>query len=176
MLDRYVEGFNLYLRNKGVVYGALARLAIPRNSPSYEDEVHDGIEIYVDYYVKYRDPVVTEAEQRKFNKLAGTFVYKTLLKHRMMQYRRSQIAPVVSEEASAKLTAHEYLASDIVQTNSLVTLLYAQLTPVERQVLILRYYDQLSNVEIMAQLGLSKQRVSAIRKQIAKKYLQVAQQ
>jgi len=171
MQDRYQAGFELFLANKAVIYGALARMAVPRYASNYDDLFHDGMLIYVDYFVKYRDPVNTPEAIHKFNRLAGYFVYKTLISRAKDQTRRRQISFTVDTDAFpivAEDTA--YLASDRLQTNNLLTLLYAQLTATERQVLLLRYFDQLGNTEIAARLAISHQRVGRIRNQILAKY------
>ncbi|WP_057895129.1 sigma-70 family RNA polymerase sigma factor [Lacticaseibacillus brantae] len=167
MQNRYQAGFDLFLANKAVVYGALARMAVPRFASNYDDLFHDGMLIFV----KYRDPTNTPEAIKKFNRLAGYFVYKTLISRAKDQSRRRQTAFTVDTDTltiMAEDTA--YLASDRLQTNNLLTLVYADLTSTERQVLLLRYFDQFNNTEIASRLAISHQRVGRIRNQILTKY------
>jgi len=169
--NRYLTGFALFLQHRGVVYGALARMAVPRSDNNYDDLVHDGMLLYVDYYVKYREPLSTPEAVLKFNRLAGYFIYKTLISRAKDLHRRQQIAFTVDTDSLAKNEPDSaFLASDRLQTNNLITLLYTALTPIERQVLLLRFFDQLKDIEIANQLAISHQRVGRIRKQIIIKY------
>lgn len=172
MNEDVVAGFELYLKHKGVVINAVARLTIPRSATNWEDFVHDGMLVYVQYYVHYRDPLNDDQAVAKFNRLAGKFVYLTLLRQLLQAKRHAEIeAQAVRLDQPVQVVEDQMTA---VQSRELFSQLYARLTPHEREVLILKYYDQLSDAEVARRTHMSASRVRTLRNYIVVKYLQVA--
>lgn len=164
------EGFELYLKHKAVIGYALKRLKIVPANPAYEDLFHEGMLVYVDYFTKYDEPLEDTLAIKKFNRLAGLFVYRRLIDRLQRQYRRVKLTERLAEQPPAEIDRADYLAPDLVETNEILTLLYKQLTSRERQVLIYRYEDQLRDSEIAERLGISQQRIGQLRRAVINKY------
>ena len=62
-------GFDFFLAHQGVVYGALARLGIHRGRSDFQDWRDEGMLVYLNYFNRYREPLVDETAIAKFNKL-----------------------------------------------------------------------------------------------------------
>ena len=122
--------------------------------------------LYLAYYQQYEEPLNQPVAVQKFNRLAGKIVYLGLLQHRLKWQRRQAL------EQTAAMTAdrQESSLSGLLMAETF-TALAARLTPGERTILDLRYGEQLSNREIALRLNMSPRRVSAVRRQIAVKYL-----
>lgn len=164
-MNRYQEGFALFLKHQGVVHYAIARLGISRWQSQYEDLVQEGILIYVRYYVRYKEPLDSPAAVQKFNRLAGKFVYLNLLAGLRQQGRRGQIEAKLRPESQASVAP-----LDKVATAKLLLELKAVVSPREWQVLRMRFDQQLTDKQIGEHLGISRQAVGKIRRRLQQRY------
>lgn len=166
--------FAFYLQHQRVVYYALSRLGVRPQTPDYQDLRQEGMLLYLTYHQQYQEPLNQPAAVQKFNRLAGKIVYLGLLQHRLKWQRRQTLEQRAGEQwhQVAALTAaqQESSMSSVLVAEALAALA-ARLTPIERTILALRYGEQLSNREIALRLNISPQRVNAVRRQIAVKYL-----
>ncbi|WP_164507905.1 RNA polymerase sigma factor [Lacticaseibacillus suibinensis] len=166
--------FAFYLQHQRVVYYALSRLGVRPQTPDYQDLRQEGMLLYLAYYQQYEEPLNQPAAVQKFNRLAGKMVYLGLLQHRLKWQRRQALEQTAGEQwhqAAAMTGARQASSMSSVLVAEALTALAARLTPGERTILALRYGEQLSNREIALHLNLSPQRVNAVRRQIAVKYL-----
>lgn len=173
MMRNAETGFGLYLANAGVVHAAVRRLQVWPGQADYDDLVEEGMLIYVAYYQRYRDPVRTQAERIKFNKLAGLFVYYGLLKIVTREQRR----PAVHErsarrEPPADSDPQDWLVKSLDEGAEVALLarLRRQLTPREQAVFETMVDQAFTRAETRAYLGLSQSNLTNVLRRIHAKY------
>ncbi|WP_196246637.1 sigma-70 family RNA polymerase sigma factor [Lacticaseibacillus zhaodongensis] len=163
----------MYEEHKKVVINAVYRCNKTPQDSDFEDYIQEGMWIYIEYFRRYRDPIISEDEVIKFNRLAGRFVYLDLRRHMNRERRGQQLAGNSLEELT--LNGDEPAASrrseETVEMRSQVNQLWEVLNDRERSVLSLRYIRCLSNREIGLVMGLSSSYVGAIRRSIQAKWL-----
>lgn len=171
-LKTCTQGFIMYQQHEKVVINAVYRCGKTPTDSDFEDYVHEGMWIYIEYYRRYRDPIITEAEVTKFNRLAGYFVYLDLRRAVSKEWRGQQQRGDSLEELT--MNGDEPAASkrseETVELRAAFNLLWDRLNERERSVLSLRYIRALTNREIAIVLGLSPSYVGEIRCSIQAKW------
>lgn len=170
-------GFDFFLAHQGVVYGALARLGIHRGRSDFQDWRDEGMLVYLNYFNRYREPLVDETAIAKFNKLAWRFLFLTLMQRLQKAQHRRELENVPANTTHIQTTTLAMAPGSLQQALELkwqLQQLHRLLTPMERHVLQLRL-SGLSDAAIAAQLHVSRQRILQVRKRVQAKYRALSQ-
>ena len=97
-------GFDFFLAHQGVVYGALARLGIHRGRSDFQDWRDEGMLVYLNYFNRYREPLVDETAIAKFNKLAWRFVFLTMMQRLQKAQHRRELENVPANTTHIQTT------------------------------------------------------------------------
>ena len=153
-------GFDFFLAHQGVVYGALARLGIHRGRSDFQDWRDEGMLVYLNYFNRYREPLVDETAIAKFNKLAWRFVFLTLMQRLQKAQHRRELENVPANTTHIQTTTLAMAPGSLQQALELK--------------LQLRL-SGLSDAAIAAQLQVSRQRILQVRKRVQAKYRALSQ-
>ena len=105
-------GFDFFLAHQGVVYGALARLGIHRGRSDFQDWRDEGMLVYLNYFNRYREPLVDETAIAKFNKLAWRFVFLTMMQRLQKAQHRRELENVPANTTHIQTTTLAMAAAD----------------------------------------------------------------
>lgn len=166
------QAFKLCLANMAVIYHILKRLGYKPKTPDFFDAQQTGIEIYVKYAQQYHDAVCTDAEHKRFNRLAYNYIYLTLRKLKWRQSRNT--ARFMSKPLQLVMDESSGIESQIhldPEPMSQLTELQSGLTQLEWRILLYRLsHNHVSNREIAKALNVSESTISRNRQHIMKKF------
>lgn len=166
------QGFALADQHRGVIMRALTRIGTHRGDPDYDEQYQEAVLIYVKYAINFHESLATRKGLHHFNQLAGHFVYLGLISERRKQtHRRELDTTLVSNDTTPQVIDPTEVVDDRLDTMQQLAQLMKRLTPIEQQILLYRYNDDLSDLRIGEKLKLSRQRIGVYRQRIKDKYL-----
>lgn len=164
------QGFALADQHRGVIMRALTRIGTHQGDPDYDEQYQEAVLIYVKYAINFHESLATRTGLHHFNQLAGHFVYLGLISDKRKQTHRRELYTALASSDPASQASDPTEAVDYrLDTVQQLAQLMKRLTPIEQQILLYRYNDDLSDQHIGEKLQLSRQRVGVYRKRIKAK-------
>jgi RNA polymerase sigma factor (sigma-70 family) len=173
-MGTYLQGFELFIQNQGIVHRAVQVVGVPMWHQDYEEYFAEGRLLYAHYCERYYDGLETSAELEKFNKLAFNYIMRSLQRMRAKQWRselqQSSLENLLTVEEEPQAIGD--VEQDIVAINECRDFLCG-LSARERQVLLLALSGYKSNRAIAKAMGISQSYVGKLRRLIRIKYLKL---
>ncbi|WP_164847979.1 sigma-70 family RNA polymerase sigma factor [Lacticaseibacillus hulanensis] len=152
----------LFRQNRGVIYHAVYRLGVKPRTELADELFAQGSEIYLRMLRRYHDPLDSDDDIRRFNRITGDIVFKALLRQQQTTKRNWQkfnATPLDSLVSKGLEPVHEEIP-DSALLDFRFSDFTAKLSPRDLQVLYYKYTTELTNQQIAKRIHVSEATVS----------------
>jgi hypothetical protein len=154
---------DMFIRSQPVLHKAIARLGVKQNTELYDELFAAASEFYLNWLNRYTDPLETELDRERCNRLAGNIIYKQLLKIQV-KTRRNWAKFNQCDLDDLVMNGNEPVSSLSIPGDGLVSFdahrLLDHLSYTDLRILNLLLQGRYTNRKIAARLDLSEATVS----------------